>query len=89
MRRARSQDHHPPWDREGSSFTLPFEGWVVELAKHLPFANGKDAANVDRFAEDFAAHKGDTEAIKIVTCDMSLGFNEVNLTDKQLERKEA
>ena len=127
-----------PWAREGSGFTLLFEGWVVELAKHLPVAtianmvgehdtrlwrfikhyvdkartredcsevtaigidetskkghkyvtvvvdlnqrkviyvtNGKDATTVDRFAEDFAAHKGDSEAIKIVTCDMSLGF---------------
>ncbi len=127
-----------PWAREGSGFTLLFEGWVVELAKHLPVAtianmvgehdtrlwrfikhyvdeartredysevtaigidetskkghkyvtvvvdlsqrkviyvtNGKDASTVDRFAEDFAAHKGDAEAIKIVTCDMSLGF---------------
>lgn len=127
-----------PWAREGSGFTLLFEGWVVELAKHLPVAtianmvdehdtrlwrfikhyvdearsredysevtaigidetskkghkyvtvvvdlsqrkviyvtNGKDATTVDRFAEDFAAHKGDAEAIKVVTCDMSLGF---------------
>ena len=127
-----------PWAREGSGFTLLFEGWVVELAKHLPVAtianmvdehdtrlwrfikyyvdearsredysdvtaigidetskkghkyvtvvvdlnqrkviyvtNGKDASTVDRFAEDFAAHKGDAKAIKIVTCDMSLGF---------------
>jgi len=127
-----------PWARKGSGFTLLFEGWVVELAKHLPVAtiagmvdehdtrlwrfikhyvdearsredysnvtaigidetskkghkyvtvvvdlnqrkviyvtNGKDSTTVDRFAEDFAAHKGDAEAIKIVTCDMSLGF---------------
>ena len=127
-----------PWAREGSGFTLLFEGWVVELAKHLPVAtiadmvnehdtrlwrfikhyvdearsredysnvtaigidetskkghkyvtvvvdlnqrkviyvtNGKDSTTVDNFAEDFAAHKGDAEAIKIVTCDMSLGF---------------
>ncbi len=127
-----------PWAREGSGFTLLFEGWVVELAKHLPVAtiagmvdeydtrlwrfikhyvdkarsfedysdvsaigidetskkghkyvtvvvdlnqrkviyvtNGKDASTVDRFVEDFEAHKGNPEAIKIVTCDMSLGF---------------
>lgn len=25
-----------PWARDGSGFTLLFEGWVVELAKHLP-----------------------------------------------------
>lgn len=127
-----------PWAREGSGFTLLFEGWVVELAKHLPVAtianmvdehdtrlwrfikhyvdearsredysdvtaigidetskkghkyvtvvvdlnqrkviyvtNGKDATTVDRFAEDFKAHKGDADSVKIVTCDMSLGF---------------
>ena len=127
-----------PWAREGSGFTLLFEGLIVELAKHLPVAtiadmvnehdtrlwrfikhyvdearsredysnvtaigidetskkghkyvtvvvdlnqrkviyvtNGKDSTTVDNFAEDFAAHKGDAEAIKIVTCDMSLGF---------------
>lgn len=127
-----------PWAREGSGFTLLFEGWVVELAKHLPVAtianmvdehdtrlwrfikhyvdearsredyadvtaigidetskkghkyvtvvvdlnqrkviyvtNGKDATTVDRFVEDFIDHKGDADAIKIVTCDMSLGF---------------
>jgi len=127
-----------PWAREGSGFTLLFEGWVVELAKHLPVAtiagmvdehdtrlwrfikhyvdearsredysdvtaigidetskkghnyvtvvvdlnqrkviyvtNGKDATTVDRFTKDFTAHKGTPEAIKVVTCDMSLGF---------------
>ena len=127
-----------PWAREGSGFTLLFEGWVVELAKHLPVAtiadmvdehdtrlwrfikhyvdearsredysdvtaigidetskkghkyvtvvvdlnqrkviyvtNGKDSTTVDRFVEDFKAHKGDADVIKIVTCDMSLGF---------------
>jgi len=127
-----------PWAREGSGFTLLFEGWVVELAKHLPVAtianmvdehdtrlwrfikhyvdeararedysevnaigidetskkghkyvtvvvdlaqrkvifvtNGKDSATVDRFVKDFKEHKGIPGNIKIVTCDMSLGF---------------
>ena len=127
-----------PWAREGSGFTLLFEGWVVELAKHLPVAtianmvdehdtrlwrfikhyvdeartredysevnaigidetskkghkyvtvvvdlaqrkvifvtNGKDSATVDRFVGDFREHKGIPGNIKIVTCDMSLGF---------------
>lgn len=127
-----------PWAREGSGFTLLFEGWVVELAKHLPVAtianmvdehdtrlwrfikhyvdeartredysevnaigidetskkghkyvtvvvdlaqrkvifvtNGKDSATVYRFVKDFKEHKGIPGNIKIVTCDMSLGF---------------
>ena len=127
-----------PWAREGSGFTLLFEGWVVELAKHLPVAtiagmvdehdtrlwrfikhyvdeartredysdvtaigidetskkghnyitvvvdlnqrkviyitNGKDSATVDRFVADFQKHKGIPFNIKVVTCDMSLGF---------------
>lgn len=127
-----------PWAREGSGFTLLFEGWVVELAKHLPVAtianmvdehdtrlwrfikyyvdearsredysdvtavgidetskkgheyvtvvvdlnqrkvifvtNGKDATTVDRFVEDFEEHKGIPLNVRIITCDMSLGF---------------
>lgn len=127
-----------PWAREGSGFTLLFESWVVELAKHLPVAtianmvdehdtrlwrfikhyvdeartredysevnaigidetskkghkyvtvvvdlaqrkvifvtNGKDSATVGRFVKDFKEHKGVPGNIKIVTCDMSLGF---------------
>ncbi len=39
--RVNCNDHGPqtvqvPWARPGSGFTLLFEGWVVELAKHLP-----------------------------------------------------
>lgn len=38
--RTKCPDHgvqtvHVPWARPGSGFTLLFEGWVVELAKHL------------------------------------------------------
>lgn len=49
---------------------------VVDLSqrKVIYVTNGKDATTIDRFAEDFAVHKGNAEAIKIVTCDMSLGF---------------
>lgn len=127
-----------PWAREGSGFTLLFESWVVELAKHLPVktiadmvdeydtrlwrfikyyvdearkkedyskvdsigidetskkghnyitvvvdlsqrkvifvTGGKDSTTIDRFVVDFLAHHGNKENIKIVTCDMSLGF---------------
>ena len=127
-----------PWAREGSGFTLLFEGWVMELAKHLPVAtianmvdehdtrlwrfikyyvdearsredysdvtavgidetskkghkyvtvvvdlnqrkvifvtNGKDATTVDHFVEDFEEHKGIPLNVRIITCDMSLGF---------------
>ena len=39
--RTRCKDHgvktvDVPWARKGSGFTLLFEAWVVELAKHLP-----------------------------------------------------
>ena len=27
-----------PWAREGSGFTLLFESWIIEVAKHLPVA---------------------------------------------------
>ena len=127
-----------PWAREGSGFTLLFEGWVIELAKHLPVStianmvdehdtrlwrfikhyvdearnredysnvtaigidetskkghkyvtvvvdlnlrkvifvtDGKDSTTVDRFVENFEKHKGKPLNVKIVTCDMSLGF---------------
>ena len=127
-----------PWAREGSGFTLLFEGWVVELAKHLPvdtiakmvdehdtrlwrfikhyvdearkkedhsevtsigidetskkghnyitvvvdlnqkkviFATeGKDSSTVGAFVDDFKEHSGKPENVRIVTCDMSLGF---------------
>ncbi len=127
-----------PWAREGSGFTLLFEGWIVELAKHLPVStiadmvnehdtrlwrfikhyvkeardredysdvtaigmdetskkghnyvtvvvdlaqrkvifatDGKDSTTIDRFVTDFKEHHGLPGNIKIVTCDMSLGF---------------
>ena len=34
----------------------------------------KDSKTVDAFATDFVAHKGNKDNIKVVTCDMSLGF---------------
>ena len=34
-----------PWAREGSGFTLLFEGWIVELAKHLPVSTIADMVN--------------------------------------------
>ena len=127
-----------PWARKNSGFTLLFESWVMELAKHVPVAaiarlvgendgrlwriihyyvnearkledysevanigidetsrkghnyitvvvdlkdrkvifatEGKDHTTVNQFVEDFEAHKGYPDNIKIVTCDMSLGF---------------
>ena len=127
-----------PWARKNSGFTLLFEAWVMELAKHLPVSvvaklvgvrdkrlwrfikhyvnaareledyskvnsigmdetskkghnyvtvmvdlaerkviyttEGKDHTTVDKFVEDFKEHKGDPDNVKLVTCDMSLGF---------------
>jgi transposase len=136
------QGHCPtvqaPWARKNSGFTLLFESWVLELAKHVPVAaiarlvgehdgrlwriikhyvdearklkdystvasigmdetsrkghnyitvvvdlkernvifatEGKDHTTVDTFVEDFKAHNGNPDNIRIVTCDMSLGF---------------
>ena len=136
------QGHCPtvkaPWARKNSGFTLLFEAWVMELAKHLPVSviadlvdvrdkrlwrfikhyvdaardledysdvenigmdetskkghnyitvmvdlddrkviyttEGKDHTTVDKFVTDFKEHNGDPENIKLVTCDMSLGF---------------
>ena len=49
---------------------------VVDLKTHkvLFVTDGKDASTIDAFAKDFEAHKGDPDKIKIITCDMSLGF---------------
>ena len=127
-----------PWARKNSGFTLLFEAWIMELAKHLPVSviaklvdvrdnrlwrfikhyvnaardledysevdsigmdetskkghnyvtvmvdlaerkviyttEGKDHTTVDKFVEDFKEHKGDPDKVKLVTCDMSLGF---------------
>ena len=127
-----------PWARKNSGFTLLFEAWIMELAKHLPVSviaklvdvrdnrlwrfikhyvnaareledysevdsigmdetskkghnyvtvmvdlaerkviyttEGKDHTTVDKFVEDFKEHKGDPDNVKLVTCDMSLGF---------------
>ena len=35
---------------------------------------GKDAHAVERFAGDFMDHNGDPDRVRLVTCDMSLGF---------------
>lgn len=42
--------------------------------KVLHVANGKDHTTVDVFVEDFQLHNGSPDNIKVVTCDMSLGF---------------
>ena len=46
----------------------------LETHKVLYVTDGKDQNTVDKFAEDFKAHNGECEKIKIVTSDMSLGF---------------
>lgn len=127
-----------PWARPGGGFTLLFEAWAVEVARHLPagtFAEqvdetdtrlwrsvahyvdearrledytgveavgidgtgrkghgyitvvadlvehdvtdvtpGKDPATVERFSRDFMDHNGVPEYVRLVSCDMSLGF---------------
>lgn len=35
---------------------------------------GKDHTTVDKFAKDFKEHNGNPDSVKLVTCDMSLGF---------------
>ncbi len=35
---------------------------------------GKDSTTMKRFADDFMAHNGDPNRVRLVTCDMSLGF---------------
>lgn len=127
-----------PWARPGSGFTLLFEAWAVETARHLPVSTlaeqldetdtrlwrsvahcvdearrledymgveaigidetsrrgrncitvvadlvehdvinvtpGKDPATVERFSRDFMDHNGVPEYVRLVACDMSLGF---------------
>ena len=127
-----------PWARPGSGFTLLFEAWAVEMARHLPAGTlaeqldetdtrlwrsvahyvdearrledymgveaigidgtsrrghnyitvvadlvehdvtdvtpGEDPATVERFARDFMDHNGVPEYVRLVACDMSLGF---------------
>ena len=36
--------------------------------------DGKDSTTVQRFAANFEAHRGNTERVGLITCDMSLGF---------------
>lgn len=49
---------------------------VVDLKerKVIYATEGKDHTTVDQFVEDFKAHNGEPDNIRIVTCDMSLGF---------------
>lgn len=35
---------------------------------------GKDSTTIKRFARDFMDHNGDPDRVRLVTCDMSLGF---------------
>jgi transposase len=49
---------------------------VVDLEKKkvIYVTDGKDHKTLDRFSKDFIEHQGIKENIKIITCDMSLGF---------------
>lgn len=49
---------------------------MVDLSKRevIYTTDGKDHSTVDKFADDFKEHKGDPENVKVITCDMSLGF---------------
>ena len=49
---------------------------VVDLDTHrvLYVTEGKDSSTIARFVDDFKTHGGNPENIKIVTCDMALGF---------------
>ena len=46
----------------------------LEEKKVIYATEGKDNTTVDKFVDDFKAHSGNAENIKIITCDMSLGF---------------
>ena len=52
----------------------------LEKKTVLYTTDGKDHTTVDTFVEDFEEHGGQSEKIKIVTCDMSLGFQK-GITD--------
>lgn len=46
----------------------------LETRKVIFVTEGKDHTTVDRFVENFSGHNGDPGRVRIVTCDMSLGF---------------
>lgn len=49
---------------------------VADLVEHdvINVTPGKDSTTVKRFVDDFTAHNGVPEYVRLVTCDMSLGF---------------
>ena len=49
---------------------------MVDLSERevIYATEGKDHTTVDQFVADFRQHVGDPDNIKVVTCDMSLGF---------------
>lgn len=49
---------------------------IADLNKRnvLFVTEGKDSSTIDKFVEDFKLHNGDPDNIKLITCDMSLGF---------------
>ena len=50
---------------------------VADLSqrKVIFVTDGKDSATVRRFVSDFEAHQGKAERVRLITCDMSLGFH--------------
>ena len=49
---------------------------VADLVEHdvINVTPGKDPATVERFSRDFMDHNGVPEYVRLVACDMSLGF---------------
>ena len=43
-------------------------------AQRICVVPGKDSTTIKRFARDFMDHNGDPDRVRLVTCDMSLGF---------------
>ena len=52
----------------------------LDEKKVIYATDGKDHTTVDKFVGDFKSHSGNQENVKIITCDMSLGFRK-GITD--------
>ena len=77
---AREAEVYPDVDRIGIDETSRkghhYITVVVDLAQKrvLYCTEGKDASTITSFIGDFKRHQGDPDKIRLVTCDMSLGF---------------
>lgn len=86
-----------PWAREGSGFTLLFEGWVVELAKHMPIATlagmvGEHDTRLWRFIKhyvDEARSREDYSDVSAIGIDETSkkGHNYITVTVDLTERR--